>query len=97
VNPAQCALVRFLAVQVLYSLEYIQSCGYTHNDMKAVNLLQVKLLLSVMSLQGSGPGEWHLVDFGLAVKYLKGEGAVHKEFKPDPRKMHDGTIEYLSR
>ena len=24
-------------------------------------------------------------------------GGVHLEYKPDPRKMHDGTIEYLSR
>ena len=36
-----------------------------------------------------------LVDFGLVSKYQR--GGVHLEYKPDPRKMHDGTIEYLSR
>ena len=30
-------------------------------------------------------------------KFFKGEENAHKEEKPDPRKAHDGTIEYLSR
>lgn len=34
----------------------------------------------------------YLVDFGLACKF-----STEKEFKPDPKKAHDGTIEYLSR
>lgn len=34
----------------------------------------------------------YLVDFGLATKYSN-----DKEYKPDPKKAHDGTIEYLSR
>ena len=29
--------------------------------------------------------------------FFKGEENAHKEEKPDPRKAHDGTIEYLSR
>ena len=36
----------------------------------------------------------YLVDFGLATKYsFSGE---HKEYKEDPRKAHDGTIEFTS-
>lgn len=34
----------------------------------------------------------YLLDFGLAGKF-----SAEKEFKPDPKKAHDGTIEYLSR
>lgn len=34
----------------------------------------------------------YLVDFGLAGKY-----SSEKEFKPNPKKAHDGTLEYLSR
>ena len=74
--------------------------------MKAANLLS----------QADNPKNLYLVDFGLAVKYMKvtdsqkagisiflmslffkGEENAHKEEKPDPRKAHDGTIEYLSR
>jgi vaccinia related kinase len=33
----------------------------------------------------------YLVDFGLASHYSQ------KEYKPDPKKAHNGTIEYTSR
>ena len=47
--------------QVLHSLEYIHSKGYTHNDVKAANLLS----------HPDNPNLLYLVDFGLAVKYMK--------------------------
>jgi len=81
------ATIANIAIQVLHSLEYIHSKGYTHNDVKAANLLS----------HPDNPNLLYLVDFGLAVKYMKGEENAHKEEKPDPRKAHDGTIEYLSR
>ena len=46
---------------MLHSLEYIHSKGYTHNDVKAANLLS----------HPDNPNILYLVDFGLAVKYLK--------------------------
>jgi vaccinia related kinase len=36
-----------------------------------------------------------LVDFGLACRYTV--DGVHKEYKPDLRKAHNGTIEFTSR
>lgn len=36
----------------------------------------------------------YLVDYGLAYRYCP-EG-VHKEYKEDPRRCHDGTIEFTS-
>ena len=46
---------------MLHSLEYIHSKGYTHNDVKAANLLS----------HPDNPNLLYLVDFGLAVKYMK--------------------------
>ena len=61
--------------------------GYVHNDIKAQNLL--------LGHGKSKENEVYLVDFGLATKYQRPSG--HLEFKPDPKKAHDGTIEYTSR
>ncbi len=37
----------------------------------------------------------YLVDYGLAFRYVN-EGK-QKEYKEDPRRTHDGTIEFTSR
>lgn len=65
-------------------MEYIHDLGYTHGDIKGGNVL--------VGISGDSKGQWYLVDFGLATKY-----STDKEFKPDPKKAHNGTIEYLSR
>jgi len=88
-NVLSMSTVASVTVQVVTALEYIHYKGYTHNDVKAANLL-----LGV----GDGGKDVYLVDFGLCVKYMKGgQEGTHKEYKADPRKAHDGTIEYLSR
>jgi len=88
-NPLSISTVASVTVQVVTALEYIHYRGYTHNDIKAANLL--------LGL-GERTNDIYLVDFGLCVKYMKGGvDGTHKEYKADPRKAHDGTIEYLSR
>lgn len=72
-----------LAIQMLDVYEYIHSCTYVHADLKGANIL--------LGLGKSGASQAYLVDFGLASHYTT------KEFKPDPKKMHNGTIEYTSR
>lgn len=67
----------------LDSLEYIHSNGYCHADLKGANIL--------LGLTKQTQNQVFLVDFGLASKYTQ------KEFKPDPKKAHNGTIEYTSR
>lgn len=52
-------------------------------DIKGANIL--------LGLEKATMGQAYLVDFGLACHYTT------KDFKPDPKKMHDGTIEYTSR
>lgn len=64
----------------LDALEYIHSKGYVHADVKGANILL-----------GPSGDQVYVVDFGLACKYSSA-----KVFTPDPKKMHDGTIEYLS-
>lgn len=63
-------------------MEYIHNKKYIHGDIKGGNLLLD--LKSTKSL--------YLVDFGLACHYTTKE-----EYKPDPKKAHDGTPEYTSR
>lgn len=63
-------------------LEYIHNKTYIHGDIKGGNLLlDLKTNNSV-----------YLVDFGLASHYT-----TKTEYKLDPKKSHDGTIEYTSR
>lgn len=64
-------------------LEYIHSCTYVHGDIKGANIL--------LGFGKGGDEQVYLLDFGLACHYNTGD------FKPDPKKMHNGTIEYTPR
>ncbi|XP_053694274.1 nucleosomal histone kinase 1 [Sabethes cyaneus] len=72
-----------VGLQMLDVLEYIHSCSYVHADLKGANIL--------LGFGKAAKQQLFLVDFGLASHYTT------KEFKPDPKKMHNGTIEYTSR
>ena len=69
-------------------LEYIHSHGFVHADVKASNLILGRTPETQNSV--------YLVDFGLACKYREKDGS-HKEYRPDNRKAHAGTMEYTSR
>lgn len=77
------ATVYRIAIQMLDVFEFMHSTGYVHADLKAANIL--------LGLGKDGGSQAYLVDFGLASRYVTGD------FKPDPKKMHNGTIEYTSR
>nr|CAD7443812.1 unnamed protein product [Timema bartmani] len=71
-----------IARQVLDVLEYMHSKSYVHADIKAANLLL-----------GHGKGsenQVYLVDFGMASRQSA-------DCKNNPKKAHNGTIEFLSR
>ncbi|KAJ0174419.1 hypothetical protein K1T71_009527 [Dendrolimus kikuchii] len=72
-----------LGLQMLDVLEYIHSRNYVHADLKGANIL--------MGLKKGTENQAYLVDFGLATRVNE------KEFKPDPKCAHNGTIEYTSR
>ncbi|KAM4624838.1 serine/threonine-protein kinase VRK1 [Polymixia lowei] len=77
-------LVLQLGLRLLDILEYIHEHEYVHADIKASNLL----------LSHNDPNQVYLVDYGLAYRYSP-EGVL-KEYKEDPRRCHDGTIEFTS-
>ncbi|KAK2843042.1 hypothetical protein Q7C36_011257 [Tachysurus vachellii] len=77
-------LVLQLGLRLLDILEYVHEHEYVHADIKASNLL----------LSHKNPNQVYLVDYGLAYRFSP-EG-VPKEYKEDPKRCHDGTIEFTS-
>nr|XP_046269454.1 serine/threonine-protein kinase VRK1 [Scatophagus argus]XP_046269455.1 serine/threonine-protein kinase VRK1 [Scatophagus argus] len=77
-------LVLQLGLRLLDILEYIHEHEYVHADIKASNLM----------LSQSDPNQVYLVDYGLAYRYAP--DSVQKEYKEDPKRCHDGTIEFTS-
>ncbi|XP_037343321.1 serine/threonine-protein kinase VRK1 isoform X1 [Pungitius pungitius] len=77
-------LVLQLGLRLLGILEYIHDHEYVHADIKASNLM----------LSHSDPNQVYLVDYGLAYRYAP--ESVLKEYKEDPKRCHDGTIEFTS-
>ncbi|XP_032384398.1 LOW QUALITY PROTEIN: serine/threonine-protein kinase VRK2 [Etheostoma spectabile] len=65
-------------------LEYIHENEYVHADIKAANLM----------LGCRDPEHVYLADYGLSYRYCP--DGVHKEYKENPKKGHNGTIEYTS-
>lgn len=77
-----------LGLRMIDALEYLHENGYVHADIKASNILLG------FSNQQQLQDQVFLVDYGLALKYSP-DGS-HKQYKEDPRKAHDGTIEFTS-
>ncbi|XP_061084571.1 serine/threonine-protein kinase VRK1-like [Conger conger] len=73
-----------LGYLLLDVLEYIHENEYVHADIKAANLL----------LDQGDPSKVYLADYGLSYRYRP--GGEHKEYRENPKKGHDGTIEYTS-
>ncbi|XP_051508267.1 serine/threonine-protein kinase VRK2 [Myxocyprinus asiaticus] len=78
------ATVLRLGVLMLDVLEYIHDNEYVHADIKAANLL----------LGHRDPSKVYLADYGLSYRYCP--NGQHKEYKENPKKGHNGTIEYTS-
>ncbi|XP_077138877.1 serine/threonine-protein kinase VRK2 isoform X2 [Ranitomeya variabilis] len=74
-----------IGIRMLDILEYIHEHEYVHGDIKAGNIL----------LHASDPNKVYLADYGLSYRYCP--NGKHKEYKEDPRKCHNGTIEFTSR
>ncbi|XP_048373957.1 serine/threonine-protein kinase VRK2 isoform X2 [Sphaerodactylus townsendi] len=73
-----------IGVGMLDILEYIHENEYVHGDIKAANLL-----FGYRNLH-----EVYLADYGLAYRYCP--NGNHKEYRENPKKGHNGTIEFTS-
>jgi len=78
-----------VGLRVLDALQFMHVNEYVHADVKAANILQGYKQGKCVTTQV------YLVDYGLAYRYVV--DGVHKPYKEDPRKAHDGTIEFTSR
>ncbi|XP_040849349.1 serine/threonine-protein kinase VRK2 isoform X3 [Ochotona curzoniae] len=73
-----------LGIRMLDVLEYIHENEYVHGDIKAANLLM-----------GYKNPHWvYLADYGLSYRYCP--NGNHKQYQENPRKGHNGTIEFTS-
>uniref|UniRef100_A0A8D1UMH2 Serine/threonine-protein kinase VRK2 n=1 Tax=Sus scrofa TaxID=9823 RepID=A0A8D1UMH2_PIG len=73
-----------LGVRMLDVLEYIHENEYVHGDIKAANLL----------LGYRNPERVYLADYGLSYRYCP--DGNHKQYQENPKKGHNGTIEFTS-
>ena len=73
-----------LGIRMLDVLEYIHENEYVHGDIKAANLL----------LDFTNPDRVYLADYGLSYRYCP--NGNHEQYQEDPRKGHNGTIEFTS-
>ncbi|XP_036903859.1 serine/threonine-protein kinase VRK2 isoform X2 [Sturnira hondurensis] len=73
-----------LGIRMLDVLEYIHENEYVHGDIKAANLL----------LGYKNPDQVYLADYGLAYRYCP--NGNHKQYQENPRKGHNGTMEFTS-
>jgi vaccinia related kinase len=82
-NRLDHKLVINIASQILFALEYIHYKGYAHGDIKASNIMMNNLNNPV------------LLDFGMCYRFKKDN--IHQKWNTDPKRKHNGTVEYASR
>eukprot|EP00079_Xenopus_tropicalis_P025441 XP_012818713.1 PREDICTED: serine/threonine-protein kinase VRK2 [Xenopus tropicalis] len=73
-----------LGICMLDILEFIHGNEYVHCDIKAANIL----------FSYTDQTEVYLADYGLSYRYCP--NGNHKEYKENPKKGHNGTIEFTS-
>lgn len=89
----------------LEAMEYLHEREYVHADIKGSNLLtgfaegsqhKVGIVPKYLALYCTILSylQVYLVDYGLAYRF--NPDGRHKKYQEDPRRQHDGTIEFTS-
>ncbi|XP_031549530.1 serine/threonine-protein kinase VRK1-like [Actinia tenebrosa] len=78
--------VLMLGLRILDILEYIHENEYAHADIKGSNLM--------MGYSKGKKDQVYLLDYGLTFRF--NPNGEHKEYKEDPKRKHDGTVEFAS-
>ncbi len=77
-------IILYTIFHQLEALEFLHYYEYVHADVKGSNLLTGL----------DNPHQVYLVDYGLANRYSN--DGEHKKYSEDPKRKHDGTIEFTS-
>ncbi|OXU26916.1 hypothetical protein TSAR_000359 [Trichomalopsis sarcophagae] len=92
-NFVNSLVVQMLAKTVnyqLYALEYIHAKGFSHNDVKAKNIV-----LRSRKDRELGKNQAMIIDFGLVSKFRTSQG-LHKPYLSDRNRAHRGTLLFTS-
>ncbi|AFB76956.1 serine/threonine kinase [Cotia virus SPAn232] len=73
-----------IVVKVLDVLKYIHYNGYSHGDIKSENI----------AIDYNDNNKIYLFDYGLSYRFMVNDR--HVEYKPNPKKMHNGTLNFTS-
>lgn len=76
-----------LGLRIIDALEYMHAKEYVHADIKSSNIMLGYAKASKLKV--------YLLDYGLAYRFKP--SGNHVPYKEDPKRKHDGTIEYTSR
>ncbi|AUI80715.1 serine/threonine protein kinase [White-tailed deer poxvirus] len=83
-NKLPVRSVFLIAINIINTLKYLHNNGYTHSDIKSSNI----------AIGLHDKNKIYLLDYGLSYRYMI--NGKHVEYKRDPKKMHNGTIEFTS-
>ncbi|AAF15030.1 m142R [Myxoma virus] len=76
--------VCLIAIKIIVVLKYLHEHGYAHSDIKASNI----------AIGARDKNKIYLLDYGLSYRFMV--DGRHVLYKRDPKKMHNGTIEFTS-
>ncbi|ASK51358.1 Ser/Thr protein kinase [Eptesipox virus] len=73
-----------IGIRILNVLKFLHEHGYAHADIKAANIV----------LDKDDKNKIYLIDYGLSYRFMINN--IHVACKQNPKKLHNGTLEFTS-